>query len=216
MIAFITLKSSLPWLVVYVVFFWCGSQTKSLSQKIVQMELIKFRWSIYLTCSKICPKLVLLHVCAMTNSCVSRDSFLCVTYMADSFVWDNSFICVTRLIHVWGTTYSSMWYDWSIYAMQMDLCTFKMKIQKIQTKFQNMCNTDGSPLFQNSATTTTTFRSLSSSSSPWDSPLWLCWYHLSVCFPATCRNTLQHIATHWWDYDGFMSVCIYATCCNTV
>ena len=75
---------------------------------------------------------ICMYMCAVTHSCVWRDSFICATYVAAPFesdmcdityicatqgthmyiyVWRDSFICVTWLIHMCHMTHSYAWHD---------------------------------------------------------------------------------------------------------
>jgi len=130
------------------------------------------------------------------------------------------FICVRQLIHLCDTTHSCVRNDLLIYVIWLI----------------HICNADGSLHFQNENSKN------SNQISKYVQYRWIAaiskfshdHYYISLSlfliltlgltavimlvssecvFPC---NMLQHIATHWWDYDGFMSVCIYATCCNTV
>jgi len=51
----------------------------------------------------------LLHMCDVTSSCVSRDSFISVIWF--SYAWHDTFICVTWLLHTCDVTPSYVWHD---------------------------------------------------------------------------------------------------------
>ena len=59
----------------------------------------------------------LIPVCNMTHSCVWHDSFVCVTWlihvcdMIHSCAWHDSFMCVTWLFHVYELTHSCVWHN---------------------------------------------------------------------------------------------------------
>ena len=71
----------------------------------------------------------LIHMCAMTQSCVQHDSFIFVTWlihicdMTHSYMWHDSSIHVTPLIPKFGLPFPKEWHDpFVCVAKSMHLC----------------------------------------------------------------------------------------------
>ena len=80
----------------------------------------------------------LIHPCDMTHS---HDSFICVTWlihmcdMTHSYAWHDSFICVTWLIHMRDMTHSYAWHDSFICVpWHIHMCAIKHSYMRDMTR----------------------------------------------------------------------------------